>query len=284
MSAYFNSFPAVFYNGTYATDITLRAKFIEAAKKINLTFYPYVIKEGERPDQIAYYYYDDPAFSWLVFLSNNIVDPYFEWPMSNDVFAKHVKSKYGSVYDCQQKITKYVVNWYDDDRTLTKAEYNGLPKNVKKYWALETATSANVYVRKRLDLTSTTNVIHTLEVGDASIFNVGDRITYVSGSTVIATAEVSLAAGTTLMVKHTTGPFEPNSSYDLTSPSGTMTKITALKHTHYVIPNGELLYWSSVSAFDEEQQLNESRKNIVLVDASLKTQVARELDTLLTNG
>jgi hypothetical protein len=283
MSGYFNSFPAVQYNGTYATDLTLRAKFIEASRKINLTFYPYTIKEGERPDQIAYYYYDDPSFSWLVFLSNDIIDPYFEWPMSNDIFGKHIKSKYGSVYDSQQKIVKYVTNWYNDDRVITASAYAILPKNIKKYWAPETSTNAKTYVRKRTDLIAATNVIQTLEVLDTSIFTVGERITYASGSNVAASAEVVKASGTTLIIKHITGTFSVNPSYHITTKAGEETTITTVIDTHYVIPTSEMLYWSSISAYDEEEQLNESRKTIMLVDKGLKTQVARELNTLLAN-
>jgi hypothetical protein len=284
MSAYFNSFPTVEYGGAFATDITLRAKFIEASKKINLTFYPYTIKEGERPDQVAYYYYDDPSFSWLVFLSNDIIDPYFEWPMSNDIFAKHINSKYGSVYDSQQKIVKYVTNWFEDDRTITKAAYDILPKNIKKYWTPETATSTRTYVRKRIDLVSSTNVIITMSVGDSSIFTIGERISYVSGSTLIASAQIASASNNTIMIKHVTGPFVANPAYDLVDSSGNTTKLTAVNNIHYVIPNGEQLYWTSVSAFDEEQTSNEARKNILLIDRGLKTQVEHELNTLLTNG
>lgn len=284
MSGYFNSFPTVLYNGTYVTDLTLRAKFIEASRRINLTFYPYTIKEGERPDQIAYYYYEDPAFSWLVFLSNDIIDPYFEWPMSNDIFGKHIKNKYGSIYDSQQKIVKYVTNWYNDDRTITASAYANLPKNIKKYWAPETSTTAKTYARKRADLTSTTNTIQTLEVSNTSIFTVGERVTYASGSNVAASAEVVKASGNTLIIKHITGTFEANNSYHITTKAGDVTTIASVIDTHHVIPPSETLYWSSITAYDEEQQMNESRKTIMLVDKGLKTQVARELNTLLSNG
>jgi hypothetical protein len=47
--------------------------------------------------QKAFNYYDDPAYAWLVLLSNNIIDPYFEWPLSVYDFNQFIKKKYGSI-------------------------------------------------------------------------------------------------------------------------------------------------------------------------------------------
>ena len=49
----------------------------------------YAIKDGESPDTVAYNYYDDPSYAWLVLLSNNIIDPYFEWPLLALVLSRH---------------------------------------------------------------------------------------------------------------------------------------------------------------------------------------------------
>jgi len=286
MSTYFSSFPTVEYNGSYITNITLRAKFIEASKRINLTFYPYTIREGERPDQIAFYYYDDPAFSWLVFLSNNIMDPYFEWPMSNDVMNKFLAKKYGSVYDSQQTITGYTNNWFNDDREITAAAYRALSKQHKKYWAPANAANTNkTYVRKRLALTSNTNTIITLTVDDATGFVVGERVAYINGATINSVGEVTLASGTTLMVQHVTGNWAPLSNYNIVgNTSETSAVLVSKTATHNAIPSDEASYWSAVTAYDEELKLNESRKNIMLVDKELKAQVVREMQSLMVGN
>jgi len=55
----------------------------------------------EKPDDVAYNYYDSAAYSWLVLISNNILDPYFEWPMDTREFEAYLKKKYGSIAAAQ---------------------------------------------------------------------------------------------------------------------------------------------------------------------------------------
>ena len=45
------------------------------------TFYNYTIEREERPDHVAFNYYDDVRYAWLVLATNNILDPYWEWPL-----------------------------------------------------------------------------------------------------------------------------------------------------------------------------------------------------------
>ena len=76
------------------TDITRRVKIKDALLADPYAFLPYTIKDGERAEDIAYYYYGDQSKVWLVYLANNIIDPYTRWPMSNDNMAKTIAKKY----------------------------------------------------------------------------------------------------------------------------------------------------------------------------------------------
>jgi hypothetical protein len=76
------------------TDITRRVKIKDALLADPYAFLPYTIKDGERAEDIAYYYYGDQSKVWLVYLANNIIDPYTQWPMSNDNMAKTIAKKY----------------------------------------------------------------------------------------------------------------------------------------------------------------------------------------------
>lgn len=63
----------------------------------NLTFFEkYSIIGDERPDNVAYNVYDDETLDWVVLLSNNILNVYSEWPMTQEVFDKVMLNKYGS--------------------------------------------------------------------------------------------------------------------------------------------------------------------------------------------
>jgi hypothetical protein len=65
----------------------------------NLIFFEkYNIIGDERPDIIAEKIYGDASLDWIVLLSNNIVNVYDEWPMSQESFDKYLLEKYNT-YD-----------------------------------------------------------------------------------------------------------------------------------------------------------------------------------------
>ena len=49
-----------------------------------------------RPEDIAYYYYGSTDYTWLIYLANNIVDPYHQWPLSQENFNKYLIEKYAA--------------------------------------------------------------------------------------------------------------------------------------------------------------------------------------------
>lgn len=59
-------------------------------------FEKYQIIGDERPDNVAYKFYEDETLDWLVLLSNNIIDVHSEWPMSQQSFENYLLDKYGS--------------------------------------------------------------------------------------------------------------------------------------------------------------------------------------------
>ena len=60
-------------------------------------FYNYEVQGNERPDHVAFNYYDDVRYAWLVLSANNILDPYWEWPLTGNDFDNFLKKKYGSL-------------------------------------------------------------------------------------------------------------------------------------------------------------------------------------------
>lgn len=104
---YFADFPIIEYQGKIARDIMARPKIKDRLLSNPNVFYDYVIHDDLRPDQVAYLYYDDPQMLWLIFLANNITDPYYDWPLNQNQFASFLISKYGSVAAAQAKILHY---------------------------------------------------------------------------------------------------------------------------------------------------------------------------------
>lgn len=105
--AYFSKFPIVTYSGVSVRNITLRANFIASFKNNASNFYPYTLKDGETADALAYDYYGDPNYVWVIYMANNIIDPYYDWPLSSTQLDKFVANKYGSVAEAQSQILYY---------------------------------------------------------------------------------------------------------------------------------------------------------------------------------
>lgn len=116
MSRYFQYFPQVIHSGEKLTNITRRVKFYERITEDPFVFLPYTLKDDMRADQLAYHYYGDSALVWLVYLSNNIIDPYNEWPLTSEEFYSMLSLKYAE----ESGLTGYdVVNWCANE-TITE--------------------------------------------------------------------------------------------------------------------------------------------------------------------
>ena len=85
----------------------IRNKLRDAVEDDVTVYYPYVVPEGMRPDVLSYQYYGDTIYTWAIYLVNNIVDPYWEWPLSYKDFREYMSDKYGSVETAQSQIHHY---------------------------------------------------------------------------------------------------------------------------------------------------------------------------------
>lgn len=66
---------------------------IEQISNATLYFY-HTVEDGERPEDVAYRFYDDSEAHWVILLVNGIVNPYFEWPLTQQELASLAASKY----------------------------------------------------------------------------------------------------------------------------------------------------------------------------------------------
>jgi len=100
---YFKNFPLIdypYYNIDKkrilksATNVTLRAKFSEYMKIYKTNFSDYTITDTERPDTLANRLYERPDLHWVFYIVNDIINPYYSWPMSNADLQSFINEKY----------------------------------------------------------------------------------------------------------------------------------------------------------------------------------------------
>lgn len=105
---YFEQFPSILYsfdpaNGSFqmVTNIFARVKFLDSILSNTVIYYPYSVQDGDTPWSIADKYYDDPQRHWIVMFANRIIDPYFDWPLTQNDLDENIVAKFGSIANAQ---------------------------------------------------------------------------------------------------------------------------------------------------------------------------------------
>ena len=79
------------------TNLLARSSIIPSLLDNAALYYKYDIQEGDTPESIAYKYYGESYRYWIVLFANQILDPQWNWPMNNVVFAGYLQDKYPSI-------------------------------------------------------------------------------------------------------------------------------------------------------------------------------------------
>jgi Base plate wedge protein 53 len=277
MPGFFNYFPTLLYRNTPITNVIAKVRFRESIRTNAAVFYTYTVKEGERADQIAEHYYGDAHYDWLIYLANDIVDPYHEWPKDQTTLDQFVKSKYGSIADAEARIKYYRVNYDLSDDVISTAVFDALSAGQKKYWTQVYNLSGQVvgYERREQDLSIDTNSVVQL----TGTFSVTSGQLLRQGT---ATGEVVYSDSTTAVLKNIYGTWASGGSVVQTvggaSVNATITDVSTLPGG---IPIDEVTYWTPTTCYEYEQELNEARKNIRLVHTSFANRIERDMKELL---
>jgi hypothetical protein len=287
MYNFFTKFPIISYNGQLAVNLIPKIKFTEAAKRTGAVYYPYTIEEGERPDIIAANYYDDARYSWLIYMVNDIMDPYYDWPLDDSQFKEFIVKKYGSIESATETILFWRVNWYEDETRLTPAAYDALPSYSKKYFKPVQGVTGVVagYDRSKIDYAVETNITQHLAVASTTGYVVGEQINQRTSGTITGTAFVrQVLDGTTLIVNNVLGAFNVTTGSVgnvIGKSSNTTSALSIINTISTPISLNELSYWTYVTQYDYENELNEQKRHIKLLDKMYVDQVEKELDDLL---
>jgi hypothetical protein len=120
--SYFSKFPKITYDmkgdsvRKLLPDILRRVKLRTTIKSGGMLFDKYDVKEGERPEDVAFKWFGDPELHWIILMTNNVTDRYYDWPMNQVQFAEYLTDKYGTNVDAihHYEVTK------DSGRTTSK--------------------------------------------------------------------------------------------------------------------------------------------------------------------
>lgn len=118
------------YDFVEGVDLTVGFKARDFLRNIaGISYVPYVVQDGERPDNVATKMYDDPSLDWVVLLANNIHSIYDEWPKDTETFKQYIIAKYGSLENAIATVKYY----YDGNGNVINAiDYSTLPASSGK--------------------------------------------------------------------------------------------------------------------------------------------------------
>jgi len=100
---YFNSFPSTFYSldnrasVQIVTNIFLRSVFTDELKNNFSVFDEYDIVDGETPEITAFKIYGNSELHWILLHLNDIIDPRYDWVLSQQQLKTYVETLYGSI-------------------------------------------------------------------------------------------------------------------------------------------------------------------------------------------
>lgn len=92
------SYPFTESEFVVAKNFFRRFRVNEEAFSYAVFFNKYSIQEGDRPDTIAQKAYGDQFLDWVIILTNNLINPLFDWPLSNYELEKTLNYKYDDPY------------------------------------------------------------------------------------------------------------------------------------------------------------------------------------------
>ena len=100
--AYFDRFPLMAYdvagdkNYKLLPDILKRVKLRTGIRSGTFLFDDYDVKDGEKPEDVAYKWFGDPELHWIILMTNNITDRFYQWPLTQPQFQEYLEDKYGA--------------------------------------------------------------------------------------------------------------------------------------------------------------------------------------------
>ena len=252
ISPYFDIFPKIPYdingeglNSETVTNIFKRLGILRDVLSNASSYVLYEIEENDTPEIVAEKVYNDIGAGWMVLYANKIIDPQFDWLMSDDTFRKYIVRKYGSIATAQTTYHHYekVVETTVDGETYTRSYLvNGerLTENALDvpYTYYQPYNGANTYVLT-VDTARVTadNTYFTADHSNHAAYNDTSLPEYYS--------------------------YEAHNINDKTVTMNT--------------------YGQAVTNYDYEYNLNESRRYIKVIKSQYYSQIMREFK-LLTTG
>ena len=145
---YFNAIPNILTsdgkgNNIILKNLMIRSEIMPTLLKNPLVFYSYDIQEGDTPEIIAHKYYGDSYRYWIILFANQIMDPQWNWPLTNNQFQKYIYEKYiADATEQSMDIRVYLNTVKEYRKTIKTIDHNSNNESIK-VMIIDAASYAN---------------------------------------------------------------------------------------------------------------------------------------------
>ena len=283
---YFSKMPIISYANTQVRNITERAKIVHSRLVGVNNYTPSELGDDTRADVVAWNIYGDPYMDWLLWLNNNIMDPYYGWHLNEDEFQAHINDTYGSEPIADQLIAYYRTVWPTDTtaRVPVSDYLYHIPGSWKKYYQPIFDNNGNVmyYQQAYLDWRMSTNQMlqwNVTMVGNSAPFVANTTVSVVQGGNVVGQAQIYQANSSVVYAQHTSGnTAAPNGLVNMFNANQTATFSNTTILSQNISPE-EARFWEPCTYYMAEDERNTLKKYIYILDPATAMQVS----TALTN-
>jgi len=166
---YFQTLPKILNQTTsnssiVMTNLLTRVNIIPDLLKNPLLYYQYDVSDTDTPEIVAEKYYGSSEYFWVVMMSNQLLDPQWDWPLSYTNFLSYMEQKYGSVANAQSQIYGY-------QQVITTTDgYSGESSTItinidENAYANSVASSTETYQlpNNSVIVTTTSNIVYAYD-------------------------------------------------------------------------------------------------------------------------
>lgn len=291
MGNFFDKFPLVRYTvdksllNEYDTvrNVLFRVGLVKDVLENNIdSYYLYAVRDSDRPETLAEKIYGDAQAHWIILYANNIYDPYYDWPMDDRTFQKYIIKKYGSIAWAK-------TNYHHYEKVVTRENPFAQVVNTTRFEVNEKILTDGIITI--IDAETDYGVGEIVYVGASNESNTfsGQVIAWNNANGQIVLANVNGSAKQTQFLIGSSSsangtilkldlPLAPMDAYNTLADTTDFSTYEVAGRTVY-----ETISRNKVSFYDYEEELNESKRLIKIIQPQYYQQILGELNNLTGN-
>jgi hypothetical protein len=277
---FFSKFPLIRYDinkdGSIktATDILRRVAIRKEIIDNSNFFENYAVQDGETPEMVAHKFYNNAKLHWVVLLTNQIIDPYFDWCLGSRSLENFLDKKYPE--------KAYYINNISGGTGFTKDTevYNVSDRSVRGFVESWDPTYRKLVLRDTVGSFSVDDIIQYENTTTGTISRIVDihkeslhHFENLDGKKInpYGTPPVG-GTGEQVLVGQTGA-----SPYDITAATFGNT----ILHSYLISEDGNLSTHTTVTNREYEENLNTSKQEIKILKEELIPNIDAELKRMI---